>query len=297
MASIFPPPSFTPKIPQQIHDVFLSFRGEDTRYTFTSHLYAALTRLQIKTYIDNELERGDEISPSLLKAIDDAKLSVIIFSENYASSRWCLEELVKILECKKSNGQILVPIFYHVNPTHVRNQTGSYGLALAEQEKRRDMNKVQTWRLALTEAANFSGWDCLGTRNESELVEQIAMDVLQKLDSITSGGLERRINTYKQIAQQKLEKSLRTGNLADIEELITTLYQLAELKLEKATKSNDSSDWGDVLATYERIMQLKQDKWMRTFNAQDLEELKAVRNHVLHIQREQFNSKMGFRGI
>lgn len=134
-------------------------------------------------------------------------------------------------------------------------------------------------------------------RNESELVDQIAMDILQKLDSITSGGLERRINTYKQIAQQKLEKSLRTGNLADMEELITTLYQLAELKLEKATKSNDSSDWGDVLATYERIMQLKQDKWMRTFNAQDLEELKAARNHVLHIQKEQFNSKMGFRGI
>jgi hypothetical protein len=82
MASIIPPPSFTQKIPQQIsHDVFLSFRGEDTRYTFMSHLYAALTRLQIKTYIDNELERGDEISPSLLKAINDAKLSVIIFSE------------------------------------------------------------------------------------------------------------------------------------------------------------------------------------------------------------------------
>ncbi|PNX71648.1 TIR-NBS resistance protein [Trifolium pratense] len=164
MASFIPPPSFTPKIPQQNHDVFLSFRGEDTRNTFTSHLYAALTRNQVKTYIDNELERGDEISPSLLKAINDAKLSVIIFSENYASSRWCLDELVKILECKKNDGQILVPIFYHVNPTNVRNQTGSYAIALAEHEKRRDMNKVQTWRLALAEAANFSGWDCLGTR-------------------------------------------------------------------------------------------------------------------------------------
>ncbi|WJX88023.1 hypothetical protein P8452_70151 [Trifolium repens] len=132
------------------------------------------------------------------------------------------------------------------------------------------MNKVQTWRLALAEAANFSGWDCLGTRNESELVEQIAMDILQKLDSITSGGLERRINTYKQIAQQKLEKSLRT---------------------------DDSSDWSDVLATYQRIMQLKQDKWMRTLNTKDLEDLKAASNHVLYIQREQSNRSMGFRGI
>ncbi|CAL5196932.1 unnamed protein product [Lathyrus oleraceus] len=99
MASLNPPSSLTPKIPQQNHNVFLSFRGEDTSYNFTSHIYAALTRHQIKTYIDSELERGDEISPSLLKTINHAKLSIIVFSPDYASSRWCLEELVKILEC------------------------------------------------------------------------------------------------------------------------------------------------------------------------------------------------------
>ncbi|XP_058769035.1 TMV resistance protein N-like [Vicia villosa] len=233
--------SFTSNISQPIHDVFISFRGDDTR--------------------------------------------------------WCLEELVKILECKKNNGQILVPIFYHVHPTQVKNQTGSYALNLAEHEQLRDMNKVQTWRLALKEAANFSGWDCLGTRIESELVEQIAIDVLQKLDSITSGGLERRINTYRKIAQQKLEKSLRTGNLADIDDLVKTLYQLAELKLEKATRSDDSGVLDDLMATYERILQLKQDKWMRTYSTKDLEDFKATRNHVLYIQREQFNRKMGIRGI
>ncbi|XP_058744472.1 disease resistance protein RPV1-like [Vicia villosa] len=255
MASVIPPPSFTPKIPQQNHDVFLSFRGMDTRYTFTSHLYAALTRFRIKTYIDNELERGDEISPSLLKAINHAKLSIIVFSENYASSRWCLEELVSILKCKNNDGQILVPIFYHVNPTNIRNQTESCGVALAEHEKRTDMDKVQAWRLALTEAANISGWVCFGKRNESKLVEQIAMDILQKLVMITCRELDRHINTYKQIAKQKLKKSLRTGNLADMEELITPLYKLAEFKLKKAflkkkikilkkeSSSNGSSVW------------------------------------------------------
>lgn len=166
MASIVPPPPLTPVISHQTYDVFLSFRGEDTRYSFTSHIYAALTRLQVKTYIDNELERGNEISPSLLKAIDDAKVSVIVFSENYASSKWCLEELVRIVECKKNNGQIVVPIFYHIDPTHVRNQTASYARAFEAHEKRfvNDMSKVQTWRIALAEAANISGWDCLGTR-------------------------------------------------------------------------------------------------------------------------------------
>ncbi|KAJ7962587.1 TIR-NBS resistance protein [Quillaja saponaria] len=73
------------------HDVFLSFRGEDTRNNFTSHLYEALCSKQIETFLDDEeLDRGDEISPSLLKQIEQSKLSVIIFSKNYASSQWCL---------------------------------------------------------------------------------------------------------------------------------------------------------------------------------------------------------------
>ncbi|KAI9377507.1 hypothetical protein POPTR_019G070522v4 [Populus trichocarpa] len=44
------------------YDVFLSFRGKDTRNNFTSHLYDALCRKQIKTFIDNDLERGEEIA-------------------------------------------------------------------------------------------------------------------------------------------------------------------------------------------------------------------------------------------
>ncbi|MCH83638.1 TMV resistance protein N-like [Trifolium medium] len=80
-----PPP--TPK-----HDVFLSFRGEDTRYNFISHLYAELCRKNIKTFIDYELVRGEKISPALSKAIEESKIYVVILSEHYASSTWCLDE-------------------------------------------------------------------------------------------------------------------------------------------------------------------------------------------------------------
>lgn len=66
-------------------DVFLSFRGEDTRYNFTSHFVAALSREKIKTFIDEELKRGDEISPAILNAIISSKILVIILSKNYAS--------------------------------------------------------------------------------------------------------------------------------------------------------------------------------------------------------------------
>nr|GME17592.1 disease resistance protein TAO1-like [Ipomoea batatas] len=65
-------------------DVFLSFRGEDTRHGFTDRLYNSLVR----TFRDDE-----EIAPGLIAAIHDSAASIAVISENYASSKWCLEEL------------------------------------------------------------------------------------------------------------------------------------------------------------------------------------------------------------
>ncbi len=83
---------------QWTYDVFLSFRGTDTRSNFTSHLYNSLHKKVINTFIDDELIRGEEISPALLKAIEGSRISIVILSKNYATSTWCLEELLKILE-------------------------------------------------------------------------------------------------------------------------------------------------------------------------------------------------------
>ena len=128
------------------YDVFLSFRGEDTRDNFTSHLYEALCRKKIKTYIDeDDLNRGEEISSGLMKAIEESKISVIIFSENYGSSSWCLDELLHILLCKEKNKQEVIPVFYRVEPCCVRKQKGSYQKAFDNYENRfKDkMDKVQ----------------------------------------------------------------------------------------------------------------------------------------------------------
>ncbi|OMO53323.1 hypothetical protein COLO4_36775 [Corchorus olitorius] len=127
------------------HEVFLSFRSEDTRNNFLYHLYEALRARGVGTYVDfKQLPRGDEISPSLLRAIDESMISAIVFSENYATSSWCLEELAHIMDCRRSRGQLVVPIFYHVNPSDVRKQTGSYGKALIDHERKAtEAHKVQ----------------------------------------------------------------------------------------------------------------------------------------------------------
>ena len=143
------------------YDVFLSFRGEDTRWGFTSHLYAALLRKHIKTFKDDyDLKRGDEIKPELLEAIERSKISVVIFSENYASSSWCLAELAHIMICHKNYQKTVIPVFYDVNPSHIRNQEGSFGDAFVRHEQRfNNDTRVQDWREALCEAANLSGFD------------------------------------------------------------------------------------------------------------------------------------------
>ena len=150
------------------HDVFLSFRGEDTRLNFTSHLYDALCRNDVNAYIDDQrLERGDEISQALKEAIERSKISIVIFSKNYASSSWCLDELVHILHCHQTNDQIVLPVFYEVDPSDVRKQRGSYQTALVKHEdkgkviffSRKGKSKVVQWRNALTTVSNLAGWD------------------------------------------------------------------------------------------------------------------------------------------
>ena len=142
--------------------MFLSFRGEDTRNTFTDHLYWALDRGNIKTFRDDEeLPRGEEISPQLLKAIEESRIAIIVFSKTFADSKWCLDELVKIIECEKEKGKKVFPIFYGVEPSEVRNQTGSYGEAFKNHQKNADeekKKKIEEWKAALRKAGKFSGF-------------------------------------------------------------------------------------------------------------------------------------------
>jgi hypothetical protein len=140
------------------YDVFLSFRGLDTRYGFTGNLYQALSNKGIRTFIDDEeLQRGHEITPSLLEAIEESRMAIVVLSKNYASSSFCLHELVKILDCIKWKGTLVCPIFYDVDPSDVRKQTGSYGEALAMHTERFS-DCLPKWKIALRQVANLSGW-------------------------------------------------------------------------------------------------------------------------------------------
>ncbi|XP_028801145.1 TMV resistance protein N-like [Neltuma alba] len=105
-------------------------------------------------------------------------------SHDYASSKWCLEELVKIIEHKEAGQQIVIPIFYHVDPSDVRHQKYIYKEAFThhEQKLKDNMQNLQIWRSVLKKTVNLSGYHPSNFQDESELINAIVENVLRKLE-------------------------------------------------------------------------------------------------------------------
>ncbi|KAF8010817.1 hypothetical protein BT93_J1464 [Corymbia citriodora subsp. variegata] len=190
------------------YDVFLSFRGPDVRNNFLSHLYAALDQNGIHTFLDNEkLRKGEQISPTLVSAIEESCIAIIIFSKDYASSRWCLEELVKIMECKAQKGLIVLPVFYKVEPREVRR---AYKRTMANHKTKfgKDSKIVEGWKKALFEAGNLSGWH-INDEDEAKIIQGIVKDVSSRLEQTTplhvaeySIGIDSRVKEVKSLLQK-----------------------------------------------------------------------------------------------
>ena len=148
------------------YDVFMSFRGTDTRNKFTDHLRNYLIRQGISTFKnDKRLEEGEPIPSQLLQAVKDSRISIVVFTRDYANSIWCLEEVATIVDCCQELEQFVIPIFYDVDPSDVRKHTGAYKNAFVSLKKqfRQDPSKVHRWKKALEYLGNMPG---LVVRNE-----------------------------------------------------------------------------------------------------------------------------------
>ena len=114
MTPSFAPSSSTSELSYE-YEVFVSFCGEDTHTSFTCHLFAALDRKKICAF------RGE-----LMKAIETSRVAVVVFSKSYPTSDRCLDELAKIMECNRVLNLKVLPIFYDVSPSQVREQKGNF---------------------------------------------------------------------------------------------------------------------------------------------------------------------------
>ncbi|XP_061991025.1 disease resistance protein RPV1-like [Rosa rugosa] len=177
-------------------DVFLSFRGEDTRHTITNSIYNALERRGVRVFRDDDgLNRGDDIAPSLLEAIEDSAAAVVVLSPRYADSRWCLEELAKICD---GGRRLILPVFYQVDPSDVRRQSGPFEKDFRAHEERFESNKVSKWKNAMAKVGGKAGF-VVNSSNEAELIQSLVKTVLAEINKIPVGlaaytvGLDSRI--------------------------------------------------------------------------------------------------------
>ncbi|XP_042515819.1 disease resistance protein L6-like isoform X1 [Macadamia integrifolia] len=166
------------------YDVFINFRGEDTRNTFVGHLYRALKDHGIHAFIDSkDLWKGEDIGPELLRVIKVCKLSVAIFSERYAESKWCLWELDQMLGSYRTTGQTIFPIFFKVKPSDVKNQTGSFEISPQRHDKE-EPQTLQRWRNALRAVGDKNGWVFEDGDDQSGLVEKVVQSAWIRLSRV-----------------------------------------------------------------------------------------------------------------
>ncbi|KAL6311265.1 hypothetical protein AAG906_016232 [Vitis piasezkii] len=109
----------------------------------------------INTFRDDQLKRGEEIKSELLKTIEESRISIVVFSKDYAQSKWCLDELAKIMEELRE--------------------------AFSIHERKVDEKKVQRWKDSLTEASDLSGFH-VNDGYESKHIKEITNAICKRLN-------------------------------------------------------------------------------------------------------------------
>ncbi|CAN1158579.1 Disease resistance protein L6, partial [Linum perenne] len=197
------------------YEVFLSFRGPDVRTTFVDVLYKFLDHSKIRTFLDDEeLRKGEIIAPSLEKAIKESKVYIPILSQDYASSKWCLQELALMVKwCKQGDDRIILPIFYMMEPKDVRHQEGSYKKAFQLHSKKYDAETIKEWKEALKEVGEMKGWSVKESDRQGVIVDEVYSKVWSHLMRSYKLVTEKLVGIDSHVQQVTTLLSLESGGV------------------------------------------------------------------------------------
>ncbi|KAK3433562.1 hypothetical protein EUGRSUZ_D01447 [Eucalyptus grandis] len=168
------------------YDVFLSFKGEDTRGGFTDHLYNGLIAAGFHVFKDdNTLPVGEEIGQELVEAIMNCRIAIPIISKNYAQSKWCLRELTKIMNCHIEQKKRVFPVFYKVNLLDLHDPGSHFAADLSKHDATCHEESAK-WRKAMTFVAWVRGWtsQTIANGRDAELVKMVVERVSSELQTM-----------------------------------------------------------------------------------------------------------------
>ncbi|CAN0911531.1 Disease resistance protein L6 [Linum grandiflorum] len=170
-------------LPAGNYEVFLSFRGPDLRRSFADCIYSFLRHYGIRTFFDDvDLPKGGETASKLIKAIDESKIYIPIFSPDYAASKWCLMELAHMVKCYgQGKGHLIFPIFFFVDPREVRGLKGSFGKTFLQLAREYDEETVTEWKEALQKVGALKGWHVTESDGQGAIIVEVFSKVRSHL--------------------------------------------------------------------------------------------------------------------
>lgn len=140
------------------------------------------------------MQVGDDLTYQIKAVIKTASVHVAIFSENYANSKWCLDELVLMVESRA----IIIPVFFeNVKPAHLRwrvrqsGETEQTGSQTQESEQARSQTRESEQTGSQTLESEQTGSQTQETRQPKQADINKFDQGLQTLESKMDGTKRR----------------------------------------------------------------------------------------------------------
>ncbi|KAG0568470.1 hypothetical protein KC19_6G021500 [Ceratodon purpureus] len=190
------------------YDVFISHRGPDTKSGFVGFLYKDLVAAGLQPFLDcKSIDIGDDSWDCIEHAIKRTPLALVVFSESFAQSEWCLRELHVMLHTPSVK---VLPVFYNVRPSEVRfPESGRLKDGFEKLASRHHhSNIIEQWRADLDQASKIMGWEHSpdNRRLEVDLVKVIVGKVCELAKKPLPLDVGEYVVGVEQVAVEIMEK-------------------------------------------------------------------------------------------